>query len=214
VLDKRIGQWFSLRKEIQKLGFNAIPFICGDGQTLDNDIYNYVDKVTLPPIYPNSIQYLTWYNRPAPFNAWQCHKQMLNNFINNFDDGYLWLLEDDAKIEEDFHEILIKCEDDINIAMPDMLYLGAYHREGSWKPTGNNNLLKLDGSGGWHSVIISHKVAQMLSKCLPTGPFDWISADLHKHLNCMAVYPSIVSQSDGISFIEGHHLSKPSRYDR
>lgn len=213
VLDKRINNWFKICKDWQQIGFPVIPYIVGDGSTLDNEVYSRIDIQQKPPLYNDTINYPTWINNYSPYNAWLSHREIFKIFINECENyEYLLLLEDDIYIEPDFHEILIKCEDDINQLEPDMLYLGSYNLKNTWSPTLNPNLLKCKGTGGFHSVLLKRKIVNQLLKFDPIGPYDWIAGNyLHHHFNCFCIFPCIVSQSSGWSFIENCELNKPAR---
>lgn len=208
VLDKRYEEFARIKKEWQLLGIDVIPFFCGDGT--HNIEYNHIDRKVLPPYYTNTIPYPTWLYKTSAYDAFLCHQQILQDFTNNSNQtDRLLLLEDDSFIENDFTDILDKANppDDF-----DMLYLGCYNYDGSSQPTENKNLRKLYGSGGWHGVILTRPVVIKLLQFNPIGPYDWICGQLHKQYKCFGIYPCIVSQKDGWSFVEDSHLSKPDRY--
>lgn len=221
VLDKRIQNWFKIQQDWQHIGFNVVPFIVGDGVTLDNEVYSMVDTNEAPPVYTNSTYYPTWWQPPYnAYKAWKSHKEIFKLFLNSygvkkFHDDYLLLLEDDIQIEPDFHEILVKCEDDINSLNIDALYLGSYNLPNTWKPTQNENLLRATGSGGFHACILSHRLVSDMVQWDSLGPMDWMLGLLHNIYNCYCIYPCIVSQYDNyFSNVEGQILKKPDRYQR
>lgn len=215
VLDKRIHEFPRIRDEWKNLGIKVDPFYCGDGITIPSYMYNHIDSLILPPILKDTIMYPTWLNRPNAFNAWLCHQKILTKFVEtSHEKDNVLLLEDDSVVEPDFEEILEKAFVTDDLDSFDMLYLGCYNFAGSYYKTVNRHVIRLNGSGGFHGVVINHKVAKVLIEFPPIGPFDWIAGKLHNIYKSMAIYPCIVSQKDGIfSHVEGSVLNKPSRYN-
>lgn len=188
-------------------------FVAGDG-TKYGLTYNHIDVKELPPRYPTSTDYPTWWARPNAYNAWLCHKKI---FEEAYAAGYKYILlmEDDAVVEQDFHEILAKVEPTLEKLDWSMLYFGAYHYEGSSLPTENPNLLKAAGCGGFHGVVLRRDVIAELIHNFGNaiGPWDWVTGRyLHSVYNCYTVYPGIINQRDGIfSYVEDQVLQKPKR---
>lgn len=215
-LDKRINLALELQKESYKQ-FGQTPelFIVGDGKTLPESLYDHIDINELPPVYTKSIAYPTWWERPNAYNAWLSHNKILKHTLVQ---GYenLLLFEDDAFIEKDFSEVLSAASDFLANNKSDMLYLGGYHRPGSWTYTENEKVIQINGSGGWHGVVISKHIIEELLRFAPIGPYDWICGNyIHSRYKCYAIYPSVISQRDQIhSYVENSTLNKPSRYER
>lgn len=217
VLDERKEQVHRIADEWHKKGVHVDFFYAGNGS--DTDLtYDHIDEPILPPKYSNSIEYPTWHRRPSVYNAWKCHKKMMERCLETDDNNFLFL-EDDSFIEEDFDDIWSKTSNFFSANEWDAIYLGSYHnwqhtRYGpvaSYSKTDNPNLLRLRGSGGFHGVILSRKVLLGLVNVLPRGPFDWTFGQLHNSYNVYGIYPCIVSQMSGWSFIEGQFLEKPER---
>lgn len=213
ILDKRLDNIAPLIKQITDLDIPIDLFIAGDG-TRKVD-YNHIDIQELPPRFPNSINYPTWWTRPNAYNAYLCHKKILEKAIKDNISNIL-LLEDDAFLEDDFEEIFNKAWNFLSNTSWDMIYFGGYHHTGSWEKTKNENVLRLKGSGGFHGVLLQKHIAEELLSFGPIGPTDWISGKfIHQLYNCYAIYPSIISQNDKqFSYVEGCELTKPSRYER
>lgn len=212
-LDKRIEEFDRIKTEWKNIDINVELFLCGDG--ILKSIYNRIDDKILPPIYNETINYPTWLNRSATYDAWKCHKQIFTDFYRNYSDGYLLILEDDAKMEEDFEEILTKVEPYFKTRTFDLLNFGAYLSK-PYTETDNPHVIKLDGrGGGLHCCMLSRRLCKNLSEMLPLGPYDWmIEQYWQNRYPCYAIYPGIVTQKDGFSFIEGHELSKPDRWKK
>lgn len=208
VLDKRMDLWNELDKSCQNHGILAEPFIAGDG-SLELD-YQHIDVEECPPMLPGSTDYPTWWNRPNAFNAWLCHKQIITRAKKEGVESLL-LLEDDSVFEEDFDEVMTNAH--LDRCGFDMLYLGWYSN-GHLHSTPNQNLKIMRGGGGFHGVILNRRIIELLDAVEPKGPYDWICGKRHHHqMNCYAVYPDVITQRDGHSYVEGHHLTKP-RVDR
>ncbi len=188
-------------------------FIAGSGSN-EKLTYDHIDTKDLPPRYPNSTDYPTWWARPNAYNAWLCHKKI---FEEAYAAGYKYILlmEDDAVVEKDFSEILAKVETTLDEIDWSMLYFGAYHYQGSSSPTNNPHLLKANGCGGFHGVIIRRDVIAELVHNFnqAIGPYDWlVGRYLHCMYNCYTIYPGIINQRDNIhSYVEDQILHKPPR---
>jgi len=222
ILDKRFDKWHNILINIEKY-FKVTPqlFLAGDGKTYHDAFYSHVDVTTKPPFYPNySTTYATWWNKPHAYNAFLCHQKIIKKAIENNVNNVL-ILEDDLQIEKDFDIIFEAVEPNIPQNW-DMIYFGAYHNgqttkiyESPVKLFGDTyaSILKVRGSAGFHCVLIKNTMFGILSQVKPLGPLDEICGKyLHNLYNCYAIYPSIVTQEDGYSYIEEQHLTKPDRY--
>lgn len=206
-LDKRVEMVKPLLNSLSELGLKPQSFNVGKTGT------DHTDVNELPPKLPKSTNYPTWWASPNAYNAWLSHEKILRKA---YQDGVenLLLVEDDAFLENDFKEILKSIEPTLEKTQWDMLYFGCYNYEGSWTKTDNKNLLRLNGSGGWHGVLLKRNVIAELLNFPPIGPYDWICGKyIHPIFSCYAVYPCIISQLDQIySNVEQTVLTKPSRY--
>lgn len=211
VLDKRLQDWPAIKSQFMDYGLSVRLFLAGGSEPYPKDTYDHIDINELPPIYSNSIDYPTWFLRPNAYNAWLSHKKILEQTLNEGFDHVL-IIEDDSFIENDFKEVLTKVTPFFEQNKYDMVYFGGYHYNGSWEHTSNENVIKLRGSGGWHGVLITKPVIELLLTFKPIGPYDWICGKyIHHVFDCYAIYPSIISQKSGFSFVEGHDLVKPAR---
>lgn len=218
VLDKRWDFIPTIVENFNKLDLwhKLRIFTCGDGTHPDLN-YDHIDVKELPRILPNSTDYPTWRNKCHAYNAFLCHQKILKEALSS---GYEYILmtEDDAIIEDDFHEILNKVSPDLETKNWSMLYLGAFHFPGSTIPTANPNLFKINQAGGFHGVILRRDIIAELVYNFSDGigPIDWICGKfLHSVYDCYCVYPSIISQRDNIhSYVEDCILKKPDRYSK
>lgn len=213
-LDERIEEVQRIKKEWFQFGISIEPFIVGKGKKLSKCLYNHIDIDKLPPVYSNSTDYPTWW-KANTYNAWLSHRKIFQSFIQS-GLSTLLLLEDDSFIEEDAKDILEKVSPYLETIGWDMLYLGSYPNPGSWSPTQHENVMRLSGAGGFHSILIKDYVVKALLEFDPIGPYDDLSGRfLHDRFNCYGIYPCIVSQKDNYySNIEEKFLPKPSRWSR
>jgi len=205
-IDKRIDQHQILIEQFIEHNCVLEIFMAGDGETLPSDKYNRID--TKPPARGG---YVAWRNRPNSWNAFQCFRTI----INNAKDGGLTTIgiyEDDCELLPNINDVLEKATEQLQRRkLPwDMLYLGANHTFAiteEWGP----NLLKLNGSGCWHAVLINNENNNMFQAILDLpqrGPIDQMTGQvLHKKYNCFAVWPTVAIQKPGYSHCEGVNLS-------
>jgi GR25 family glycosyltransferase involved in LPS biosynthesis len=212
ILDKRIDNWKDIHSQFLTKGLNVQRFLVGNGSLQEE--YCHVDTPELPPAFSESINYETWWKTPNPYNAWISHRKIIGKSLaEGFD--HVLILEDDVFIEDDFDEVLSKTKQFFKDHKWDAVYFGGYHNPNSWKFTTNDNVIKLAGSGGWHAVCLTRPIMEKLMTLPPIGPYDWTMGKyLHQQYDCFAIYPSIISQQSGFSWVEMGNLEKPSRYKR
>lgn len=186
-------------------------FLAGDG-SLDVQ-YDLIDMKTNPPIYTNSSTYPSWINKHNAYNCWRCHHQILERY--KADNINLFLLEDDVFIEDDFDDVLAEVSPwfENHLSNWDMIYFGGYHRKDTVQDTNHPNIFRVNGSAGYHGVLMRPNVIKELVTFAPIGPMDWITGKyIHPKYNCYAIFPSILSQRDNCySHVEGSVLEKPAR---
>lgn len=207
-LDKRYNQGLLIQQQAKQLGINVQLFVTGDGN-LDVP-YNRNNVQSLPPNLNRSTSYPTWWASHRPYNCRLSQKTIIKQAIDEHVNTLL-LLEDDVKFETDFSEILHKVIPSLDMLEWDALYLGCFAKNP--KPTDNPHLYRLGGSGGgFHGIIMKRNIMKLLIEIPDYGPSDWLLEQYHHLYNCYMVYPSIVTQMDGFSWIESQNLVKPSRY--
>lgn len=204
-LDKRYEMALELQAQFKPKGIDVELFIAGGGAKPLK--YDFIDSDEIPPRDRNySIDYPTWYARPNAFNAWKCHREIFLRAKGN-----LLLLEDDSVLSDDFDEILANTNEFLSVNPWDMVYFGCY-QDGKSTKTSHPNVLKLGGAGGFHGVLMNQKIIKNLLNWPPYGPYDWITGTyLHQYYNCYAIYPCIINQRSGFSFVENCNLEKPPR---
>jgi hypothetical protein len=135
----------------------------------------------------------------------------------------LLLLEDDIILDEEFEDIVSGIQSFIESDKWDMLYFGCYQNgmseSYSEEDTMNSlggiffHLRKMRGGGGFHAVGMTREIVGKLLEFAPIGPYDWIAGKyLHNQYRCYGVYPTIINQVDGYSFVENCNLTKPSKW--
>ena len=209
LLDKRIEERSRIKQECSSIGWDVNFCLVGDN-SLDEK-YFFVDVDSLPPKVEFCTTYPTWHKTPNAYNAWLSHRKMIMNSLDHGKDHIL-ILEDDITIESDFKEIWDECEPWLDEHEWDMIYFGAYHNS-SFTDTDNYHIKKLNGSAGWHAVLLNETIMKRVVDWDALGPFDWMSSvAVHPNSHCYGIWPSIVSQRSGYSYVEGGDLKKPSRY--
>lgn len=214
-LDKRLryAENYIVPEFKNRLNIDVELFIAGDGLSVCRP-YDYIDDpLSLPCRFEKSTTYPTWFARPNAYNAWKAHRAIFEKVIASGDERFL-LLEDDVYIENDFEDILGNELDNLALSY-DMLYLGSYNssKHGITIQPNLLGLPRLSDAGGFHAVILTKRIIKRLLELPPYGPYDWI-ASRYIHgtgYNCVALTPSIITQKDGFSYVEGHELIKPHR---
>lgn len=214
VLDKRYNDWLGLQKQCNEAGFYPVPFVCGDGSN-KNLSYNRIDDNELPPRFTHSTTYPTWWARPNAYNAWKAHRAMMEDSVKHNRD--LLILEDDAELSSDFNEIFNSkpVQEFYDSNYWDMLYLGWYSN-GHLSNTWYDFVYRMNGGAGFHGVILKLDFMKDLIKTNPIGPFDETCGRLQKNnvINAFAIYPAIINQKSGFSYVENSNLEKPDRYHK
>ena len=205
LLDKRYDNFEHISDTISKY-IDIEPFIVGDG-TRDL-VYSHIDIDEIPPRLIGSSNYPTWHTKQC-YNAYLSHRKILEKAYKEKID--VLLLEDDVFLEPDFEDIWNSSSKFFKENPWDMLYFGCYHSGMSEKIT--DNIYRLFRCAGWHAVIIKWYMIPPILNYGPIGPMDEIC---HRYIQpnylCYGIYPSIISQCNGYSFIEQGNLDKPSRY--
>lgn len=210
LLDKRLDLWDGVRKSISgTFGIEPKPFLVGDGKLSVHMPYSHIDVEKIPTRLPQSTNYPTWYTKNC-YNAYLSHKKILEQIYQSGEE-ILLLIEDDIIVEDDFVDIWNNSSDFFQNNKWDMLYFGCYHSPRDINVT--PNVYKLNGAGGWHGVLMQRHMIPEILKYGSIGPMDEICGRfIHPKFNCYGIYPSIISQQSGYSFVERQNLIKPSRY--
>lgn len=210
-LDKRISNFGKICQDALDLGIEVQPFICGEGH-LDLK-YDHIDQNVTPPVYDKSTWYQSWWDKPNAYNAWLCHKKMINLALESGEKEVLFL-EDDIRFEYDFERIWGDTKQVLDKMQWDMIYLGWYSNGNLVDEKIHPNIFRMNGGGGFHGVLIKRHMLKYMKELPAYGPLDWCMGQVHSQFSCYAIYPSIINQEDGFSYIEGHHLTKPDRFHK
>lgn len=202
-IDKRFDEQGMFISSFQKLGIQVTPFIAGDGKLLPAEQYDHID---IEP--PGRSGYPAWANRPNSYNASLCFKKIIAAALA---DGVetLLILEDDAQPTDEFASVLPAAWKQLQEHNPNwsMLYLGANHTHAATTEV-SPNLLRLNGSGCWHAVVLRKKVFQAVLDLPLENPIDGVVAKyLHSREPCYAVWPNIVVTKPGFSYCEGREVN-------
>lgn len=208
-LDTREKLALNLISNYKKYGVDLKPFVVGDGNILKN--YNQINSNDIPPM-ENFYKNYSLKDRIRAYNCWKSHRQILEYFVNNFKEkDTLLLVEDDGIIIENHIHLVQKTCKFLQNTKCDMLYLGCNNKDLRFNFTKHPNLLKLNyNTGGWHSVIISHKICKLLLTFPPITSFDDICAKfIQPKFDCYAIYPSIVIQQGKSNINEYEYTQDP-----
>jgi hypothetical protein len=210
-LDKRIDDGNSVVAVAAQHNIDVELFIAGDGSS---DLpYRHIDIQERPPMYNKTLCYPSWISRYNAYNAWLCHNKILKMARQDGVSNIL-MLEDDVIFEEDFAELLAKVEPFFNSNAWDMIYFGWYSNN-HLHDIGEEHIYRMMGGGGFHGVLLNKHMIEELCEHPPVGPYDYITGVFyHKHILAYAIYPCIISQKSGYSYVEDGILEKPSRYKK
>lgn len=138
------------------------------------------------------------------------HKQVI---INNLNEPYVMIIEDDAIINENINEIFNDAIKDLPINW-DMLYLGAHH---FYEPK------KINGSIYRCNVALS-TVCYIVNKSIYEPIIRGLSQDvildvfytnvIQNKYNCYCIMPNVVTQANGFSDIEGGIVNYEKFYNK
>jgi hypothetical protein len=211
VLDKRIDMGRKVVEQARQYDIDVNLFIAGDGY---HDLtYDHIDSNDLPPRYQQSLSYPSWTNRPNAYNAWKSHTKIIHSALEK-DAQTLLMLEDDVIFENDFADIVNNVSDFFNNNPWDMIYFGWYSHN-HLQEIGQENICRMMGGGGFHGVMLNRYMMEELASVPPLGPYDYITGVFyHANINAYAIYPSVISQQSGYSYVEGGILEKPDRYKK
>lgn len=129
------------------------------------------------------------------------YNEMIKNNYNN-----ILILEDDCIIKDDIN----KYKNNINYCIQNnygLFYLGGTHSKNPIKI--NDNFYKCEKTHTTHSYMISKDCAKYIIDNINNYEKEidvYLSEIIQKKFNCYCLYPSIFSQKDGISDIQGSYV--------
>lgn len=176
-------------------------FLAGEGKLFPPEYYQHIDVVP-----PHRTGYPAWVNRPNSYNAFLCFRKMIEQAKKERAENLL-IVEDDAVVLPDFKEVYDLARVDLSCdPMWEMLYLGANHTFSRTEEV-TENLLRLNGSGCWHAVVLNHRVYDKILALPMDGPIDGQCGKIiHPDRHCYAVWPNIVVTKPGFSYCEGRDV--------
>ena len=171
-LDKREDLWTDLAVDVNNVtGKTMETFVCGNGQD-PNLKYDHID-VTTPPsqfLYGSQETILNHYN------AFLCHKKMIQRAIDEGRNNLL-ILEDDSYFINDRRELFEKANEFSNKENWDILYMGWWMKRTGYTSEDREDLeAKWDADRSWgiepvpRMPYLQHEICG-LHGCLINGPF-------------------------------------------
>lgn len=197
-LDKRFSNRERIKKQFGENGIAVDFFLAGDGKMVAEP-YDHVDVTP-----PRRSGYPAWANRPNSYNAFLCFRKIIERAFND-NVRSLLLIEDDAIPTNQFSEVLALALKQLPEPW-DMLYLGANH---TFSRTHQvcGNLLRVNGSGCFHGVVLNCSIFMDILQLPMAGPIDGeVAKALHPIRQCYAVWPNIVVTEPGFSHCEGREV--------
>lgn len=209
LLDERIDFWQKLSEDFMNHGIAIYPCIVGS-KNLEQYVYMHHDINELPPRTITTNPYPNWVNKPNAYNAWLSHRKILE-FAYQRKFEKIMIVEDDVAISDDFNEVMKDVDAYFANKHFDILQLGGYHHNNTHQVS--SHIVKTTSSGGWHAVVIDQAIIPLLLSFQPIGPYDWTCEQfIQPKYECYCVYPGVINQKDGYSFVEGCNLTKPNRF--
>ncbi len=151
------------------------------------------------------------------WNAFQCHKAMIQRAIDEKRENLL-LLEDDAYFTDRFEEVWEKVTEHIMPGDCDILYLGwwisdendKFNRiiEQNWNEQGIIQIDKVRQLGGLHGALIDKSMFNFLMKLPATNPIDWQLNAYHSRINSKYILPKIIHTRTTYSLCEGSVITR------
>ncbi len=201
-LDKRVHEQERVSGAFLEHGIDVSFFQAGDGLAMPTLWYDHVDVE--PPLRNG---YPAWANRPNSYNAFCCFRRIIERAKK---DGVktLLLLEDDVVLTPDFGAVLPAAWSTLQVVDPNwhMFYLGANHYFSNTVEV-VPSILRLNGSGCFHAVVLRNTVFDDMLSLQMTSPIDGLVArKLHPIRRCYACWPNIAVTKPGFSFCEGRDV--------
>ena len=207
-LDKREEHWLDLEKQCLSKGLEFNRFLVGDGNIFNKEEYDRIDV-----LMPKSISWSygghtkddddeRYIKKSKHYNAFLSHQSIAKKALEDGDEKVLFL-EDDAYFTERFDEVVEKIETDVGNMEYDMLYLAWWigdegddfneDVENIWKEKGEFGIGKVKKIGGFHGVIISRKILDIITRLDPIDPVDsQLSQFFHDKIESYFIAPKII----------------------
>lgn len=188
-----LGRYFS--GEIQY-------FRVGEGKIFPKETYGHIN---VEP--PKRSGYRAWKDRPNSYNAFLSFREIIKQaVIDNVTS--LLILEDDAVSVDALPLHLPSALTELPVIDPEweLLYLGANHTFSRTVPV-SDTLLRLNGSGCWHAVLLHARSFPLILDLSLLGPIDGeVAKKVHPRGHSYAVWPNLVWTRPGYSHCEGFEV--------
>ena len=211
-LDKRKEHWTELAEQAKLLNIDFTPFIVGDGKTLPNYEYDYIDDA--------NADISNWgYGNPKykinHYNAFMAHKRIINQ-AKKSNLEYFLMLEDDCYFTSRYLDIFNKICDEQPIF--NMLYLGWWigdenddwnkNIEEEYKIHKKYGLMRINRLGGLHGAIIHKSMYDYILSLPPIDPIDSQLNQIHHKIYSYIVFPKIIHIKSIHSYCEGVTINR------
>lgn len=157
------------------------------------------EKAGLSTVHPYEVDHpgSGWRMGFAPTGIWLSHV-MLWNVLDHLHDDHFLILEDDAKLPEDWHTRFINALNDVPKGF-DMLYVGSCCCKGRPQTQIKNEVWEVKYPQCTHAYIVAKKALPLMlqtnRKCY--APVDIaLMLHSHPHLKVYTILPSLFSQFD------------------
>ena len=207
-LDKREEHWLDLKKQCESRGVEFNRFLVGKGEIFDAKEY---DRIDIP--VPESFRWgYGGHEKDTTeesdikiahhYNAFLSHQAMAKKALEDGDDKVLFL-EDDAYFTDRFDVIAKNLEPDIEKMKHDILYLGWWigdegdefneEIEKAWREQRGVGIAKAYRIGGFHGVILSRRILDIITRLEPFDPIDsQLSKFFHDKIESYFIVPKII----------------------
>ena len=207
-LDKREEHWLDLKQQCESRGLEFNRFLVGDGDMFNKEEY---DRIDTPMPESTSWSYgghekdsdeERLLKKSKHYNAFLSHKLMAKKALEDGDEKVLFL-EDDAYFTERFDIIAKELEPDIQKMRYDMLYLAWWigdegdefneEIEKDWKDKKGVGIAKAYRIGGFHGVVLSRYILDIITRLDPFDPVDsQLSKFFHDKIESYFIVPKII----------------------
>lgn len=218
-LDKRKEHWPALQKQVEDLGMEFIPYVCGNGE--DSDLkYDQIDDKN-PDV--RGWGYSKEGHQINHWNALKGHKGITQK-AKDLDLKSFLLLEDDALILNRAVNILERMNGDIweiYLGGYDLVYLGWWRGNelDDFNTTIEDNYKNLDyifslpidpntPVAGLHGCIIRNTIYDFILNCPMNNPLDSQFVKNRENIPSLMICPKIIHTKDMWSHTEGCLLQR------
>jgi hypothetical protein len=202
-VDRRYGEQGRIREDFSRVGLRVDFFLAGDGKLVDAPY----DRIDIEPPEGRT-GYPAFVKRPNSYNAFLSFLQIIAKAQSDGVDTLL-LLEDDAYPTPEYSSHVYRVWSEVHAVDPEweILMLGGNH---CFAPTREvaPHLLRVNGSGCWHGIVLHRRVFPLVLALQPTAPIDGLAGEkIHPRNHSYAAWPSLIWVRPGLSLCEGREVS-------